>query len=124
MAAKITLLRTDPLTFSSVQRLVLYWYSIVPRIQDSLGLTIVPQNRNGITPASNSGDSPLPYLTATDLDALDAGDAGYEILRQTQTAGETIVQFRNRLLADHAVRQAAWVQARRDQYAAAGNTAN
>jgi hypothetical protein len=124
MAAKITLLRTDPTTYGSQQRIVLYWYTITPKIQDSLGNNIATQNRNQLPPLSTTGGTPLPYLTAADLDSLDAGDSGYEIIVQTQTAGETLNSFRTRLLADHAARQTAWIQARRDQYAAAGNVAN
>lgn len=124
MAAKLTLLRTEAEGFGTNRRKCFYWYTISPKIQDSLGNNIAPQNRNQLPPLSSNGGSPLTYLTSGDLDALDAGDAGYEILDQFQTAGETLAQFRTRILADHAVRQAAWIQARRDQYAAAGNTAN
>lgn len=126
MAAKLTLLRTDPMTFGTVRRIVFYWYVISPKIQDAASPpnNIAPQNRNQLPPTTVNGGSPLPYLTAADLDALDAGDNGYEIIEQIHTAGETLNAFRTRLLADHAARQTAWVQSKRDQYAASGTTAN
>lgn len=119
MAGRLTLLKSTELSYGSVRRRVLYWYVISPRITDSTGVEIAPQNRNQIP----QGDgSPLLYLSTTDLTALDAGDAGYEILEQVQTGGETLAAFRNRLLADHTSRQSAWIASRRSEYAAAGTS--
>lgn len=119
MAGRLTILKSTDVGMGSLSRRVLYWYTINPVIQDSVPQTIAPQNRNQI----QQGDgSPLKYLSSTDLDSLDAGTAGYEIIQQLQTASETLTAYRNRLLADHTVRQAAWIQARRDEYAQAGTS--
>lgn len=120
MAAKLTLLRSSAETFSNTTKQVLYWYTISPVVQDSLGNTIIVQAASTL----DRFPDVLRYLTAGDRTALDAGQAGYELLNRMQTAGETNVAFRNRLLAEHSLREAAWITERRAEHAAAGTTAN
>lgn len=116
---RLTVLKSLDIGLGSTQHKILYWYTINPVIQDFLGNTVAPQNRNGIP----QGDtSPLLYLIASDLSSLDAGTSGYEVISQVQTASETLVAFRTRMTADHTARQTAWVAARRAEYAAAGNS--
>lgn len=119
MAASITLLKSTKQDYGVTTHRVLYWYAISPVIEDTLGNTKAPQNRNQI----RAGDEILNYLSAQDLDDLDAGTAGYEIRALEQTAGETNVAFRNRALSDHAVRASLWVADRRAEYALTGTTA-
>lgn len=115
MAEKITVLRSIEDQNKNLNRMVLFWYPISPAIQDVRSNVISTQTRSGI-----KDPAILLYLTAADLDALDAGSAGYEVHTIQQTAGETNTAFRTRALAYHAIREAAWVASRRSEYAIAG----
>lgn len=115
MAEKITVLRSSEDQFGNLARTVLLWFPISPVIQDSRGNTIKIQTRADIRDPAI-----LLYLTTADLDALDAGQAGYEIASIQQTNGETNTAFRTRALAYHTVRAADWVAARRNEYAISG----
>lgn len=116
---RLTVLKSMDAGSNTTQHRILYWYTVNPVIADFLGNTIAPQNRNGIP----QGDgSPSKYLVTADLDSLDAGTAGYEIVVQVQTGGESLSAFSTRITADHTVRKAAWIAARRAEYATAGNS--
>lgn len=118
MAGRITLLRSTDDGLGSVNRRVLFWYTIIPAITDAASNVIAPQSSDQIT----RDTSAVRYITTQDQDAINAGAAGFEIVDRLHTAGETLAQFRNRLLAEHTARQAAWIQARRDEVSSAGTS--
>lgn len=114
MAEKITLLRSTKNPYGRIHHRVLYYYTINPRIQDALSNDIASQS------SSQLDNEAKLYLTSEDIAAINAGDAGFELLGVQQTGGETVQEFRSRVLADHAAREAAWIQDRRDEYSRAG----
>ena len=95
---------------------ILYLYDISPRIKDALNGDVIPQRSVNI-PGDVSG-----YVSAADKALIDAGDAGFEMMVQKQTASETILQFRDRVLGDLTARQTYWLAQERAKYSLAGTT--
>ena len=125
---KVMILQSREQEHGEKRHRLLYWYAIAPRVTDFLANEMTPQGRGDLPPdarqkiiardrdvrpeASDWGEP--------DLAMLDAGDAGFEILERTQSAGETLAAFAARMLADHGLRQAYWIQRQRQQHAQAG----
>jgi hypothetical protein len=119
MANKITLLKSTDDGYGGTQRRMLYWYVISPRITDAAANQIIP-----LTSANLPSDAALYVTAAADLNAVNAGDAGFEVVQRLQTAGESNAAFTTRVRAEQAAREAAWIAAQRSAYALAGTAVN
>jgi hypothetical protein len=119
MANKITLLKSTDDGYGGTQRRMLYWYVISPRITDAGSNQIIP-----LTSANVPSDAAVYVNAAADLNALNAGDAGFEVVQRLQTAGETNAAFTIRIRAEQVARETAWVAAQRAAYALAGTAIN
>lgn len=112
---KVTALRKPRISVFGTDMIeILYWYTISPRIQDSLTNDIAP-----LTIADIPTEA-VRYVSPADQTLIANGDAGFEKVGVSQTGGETNGAFLARVLADHTVREAAWVQEQRDIWALAG----
>lgn len=111
---EVTVLRSSREDYGGIMRRVLYWYTISPRVKNALNQDIAPQKSTELP------DDALQYVDTAGKQALDSGDAGFEVVNRQQTAGETNTAYRNRILADHNARQLWFIQKQRDDYALTG----
>ena len=114
---KITALNKPSIGVRGTQAVTfLYWYTISPRVEDAA----TPANEIVTTAASKLTAVAERYVDTADQTLLNDGDAGFEQVVREQTGGETNAAFLTRILADHAVREAAWIQEQRDIWDLAG----
>lgn len=93
-----------------VETQMVYVYPIVPRVVDAVGAQVIPAYDLATMPLSLKSQ-----LTAAQVSAINAGDAGFVVTNLTKSAGETDPQFVARVRVDYDALTAFYLQQRRDQ---------
>lgn len=93
-----------------VETQMLYVFPVVPRVRDAANVEVVPAFDLARIPHHLR-----TQMTAAQVSAVTAGDAGFVVTTLTKSAGETDAQFVARARLDYDALTAYYLQQRRDE---------